>query len=167
VFTEVLIAAFVAWLIIKSRAASSSLQTQPSVDTSNSGESLSEYTPTDALTESWAQIEGFFTPGTLAQRLNNPVNIHGNWPGVIGHTSTGEAIFSDPSFGWGAAETYAQQQAQAHLDWSFQNFFAKVLGNLKGQPVNNDQGNSNAEAGFVAAQLGIDPGTNLADYIAG
>ncbi len=165
-FTEILIAAFIAWLIISSRA-NSNVSTQSAADTSNSGESLSNYTPVDALTESWARAEGFFTPGTLAQRLNNPVNIHGNWPGVIGHTSTGEAIFSDPSAGWGAGESYVQQQAQAHPDWSLQNFFAKVLGSLSGTPVNNDQGNSNSEADFVSQQLGVNPTTNLAGYVKG
>ena len=48
-----------------------------------------------------------------------------------------------------------QQQAQEHPDWTLRQFFAKVLGSLSGQDVNNDQGNSAAEADYVASQLGM------------
>lgn len=121
----------------------------------------------DDLAEGWAQIEGFYKPGSLAQRYNNPVNIHGDWPGVVGHLPTGEAEFDDAGDGWDAADAWLKQQAAQHPDWSLQQLFAKVLGSLGGTPVNNDQGNSNAEAQYVANYLGVAPDTSFAGIVDG
>lgn len=161
----VLIAVFVAALLRRSNAGGGSSTPAPSPNSGGGGSDFSDYGSLDALTEAWAHFEGNDQPGSLAQRDNNPVNIKGDWTGVTGHTPSGLAIFSDPSFGFGAAETWEQQQAQEHPDWTLRQFFAKVLGSLSGQDVNNDQGNSAAEADYVASQLGVPDSTNFAAYI--
>jgi hypothetical protein len=134
-------------------------------ESADAGSDASNYGAAGSVATAWARIEGFYQPGTPAQRYNNPVNLHGNWPGVVGHSSSGIAIFDSVSDGFAAAVAYIQQQAAAHPGWSFSNFFGKVLGNLQGQPVDNDQGDSEAEAGYVAGQLGVDPGTQLSSYV--
>jgi hypothetical protein len=159
----ILIAALVAWLIIKGRAAGNG----SSAPTGAMPPSQFGPSPADQLTQAWAAFEGWNTPGTPAQRYNNPVNIHGSWDGVVGHSPSGIAIFNDPDSGWQAAVTWEQQQAAQHPQWTLQNFFAKVLGSLSGTPVNNDQGNSDAEAQFVAAQIGVSPTTSLSQYLGG
>lgn len=163
----VLIAVLAACLLFRGKAGASGSAPAPSPNSDDDGSSFSDYGPLDALTEAWAHFEGNDKPGSLAQRNNNPVNIKGSWDGVTGHTPAGFAIFSDPSFGWGAAESYVQEQAQEHPDWSIRQFFAKVLGSLSGQDVNNDQGNSVAEADYVAGQMGVPSSTNLNTLIGG
>lgn len=160
----VLIAALLAWVLTRSQAGAGSSDSSPS-PTSGSGSSFEDYEPVDALTEAWAHVEGWDQQGSLAQRDNNPVNIKGSWDGVTGHTPAGFAEFSDPSFGWGAAESWIEEQAQEHPDWTLRQLFAKVLGSLSGQDVNNDQGNSVSEADAVAEQLGVPSDTNLAAYL--
>ena len=157
----VIFVAFVAWLFLKGRAASGEPAT-PAVDTSAHVDS---YNPFNDLAAAWANAEGWNVPGSLAQRNNNPVNLTGTgWPGQIGTDKRGFAIFSDVGSGFGSAQLYLQQQAAAHPAWTLRNLFAKILGNLSGQPVNNDQGNSNVEAQNVANYLGISPDMTLESY---
>ncbi len=163
----VLIALLAVWLLNRSQATASGSASAPPSNSGGDGTSYTDYGPLDALTEAWAHFEGNDQPGSLAQRNNNPVNIKGSWDGVVGHTPAGFAIFSDPSFGWGAAESWEQEQAQEHPDWTLRQLFAKVLGSLSGADVNNDQGNSAAEADYVAGQLGVPDSTNFAAYIGG
>ena len=120
--------------------------------------------PFDDLAVAWAQAEGWDQPGSLAQRDNNPVNLKGHWAGQVGSTSQGFAVFSDSGYGFDAADSYLEKQAAAHPDWTLRNLFAKILGNLSGQPVNNEQGNSDQEAANVANYLGISPDVTLRDY---
>lgn len=128
------------------------------------GSDTGAYGPVSDITGAWARFEGFFQPGSIAQRDNNPDDVKGDWPGVIGHTSSGIAIFDTTDDGWSAGDGWVQEQEQEHPDWSFSQLFGKVLGDLDGNPVDNDQGNSNNEANFVAAQLGVDPGSAVTDY---
>jgi hypothetical protein len=137
----------------------------PSGEPDDAGSDAANYGTAGDVAQAWARIEGFFQPGTPAQRYNDPVNLHGEWPGVVGHSPSGIAIFDSIADGWNAAAAYIRQQAAAHPGWSFLNFFGKVLGNLQGQPVNNEQGNSTAEAQYVAGQLGVDPNTFLSQYV--
>jgi hypothetical protein len=163
----VLIAVLVVCLLLRSDNRAGSSTSAPSSTIDGDGTSFSDYGPLDALTEAWAHFEGWDQPGSLAQRNNNPVNIKGNWDGVVGHTPAGFAIFSDPSFGWGAAESYVQDQAAKNPTWSLRQLFAKILGSLSGDDVNNDQGNSVAEASYVAGQLGVPSSTNVSTLIGG
>lgn len=125
------------------------------------------YNPIDNFTQAWAKFEGFDMQGSLAQRNNNPVNVKGNWPGVVGHTPSGLAIFDNVGHGWDAANAWVQQQLTEHPDWNFLQLFGKVLGNLQGGSVNNDQGNSDNEANFVANKLGVPAASSVADYVQG
>jgi hypothetical protein len=153
------------WLVIAGQSNDSGDSTDSASPPPDEGTDVTNYGDAGNVAAAWAEIEGFFQSGTPAQRYNNPVNLHGNWPGVVGHSPSGIAIFDSVSDGWNAAIAYIQQQAEAHPNWSFLNFFGKVLGNLQGQSVNNEQGNSDAEAQFVAGQLGVDPGTVLSEYL--
>jgi len=156
-------AVVVAWLYFKSHAAVGGSLPSPNPSTTSAS-----YTPFSDLAVAWAHAEGWDTPGSLAQRNNNPVNIKGTgWTGQVGRTSQGFAVFSDQTYGFDAAQSYLQQQAAEHPDWTLRNLFAKILGNLEGESVNNDQGNSDQEAENVASYLGISPDTVLANYTGG
>lgn len=121
-----------------------------------------------SFTQAWANAEGWNVSGSRARRNNNPANlVGGDYIGVTGQDSQGFDQFDTASDGWAAAEGYVTQNAFTHPGWSFKNFFAKVLGNLSGTPVNNDQGNSDQEATNVASYLGVPSDTNLNDYIGG
>jgi hypothetical protein len=161
----ILVAASAAWLWLRNRAAGG--VSQPATAPAANGTTLSEYDPWSDLAVAWAHAEGWDQPGSLARRNANPVNLKGNWPGQVGSTPQGFAVFSDEAYGFDAAESYLQQQAAAHPNWTLQNLFAKILGNPSGQTVNNDQGNSDEEAESVAAYLGISPGTTLVSYAGG
>ena len=163
----VLIAVLVVCLLLREKAGGGGSASAPSPTIDGDGTSFSDYGPLDAFTEAWAHFEGWDQPGSLAQRNNNPVNIKGSWDGVVGHTPAGFAIFSDSSFGWGAADSYVQEQAAQHPNWSLRQLFGKILGSLSGDDVNNDQGNSVAEANYVAGQLGVPSSTNMSTLIGG
>lgn len=157
----ILAALALAWLL-RSRAGGASgapaLPLQPSA-------SSDQFGPIDDLTQGWAQFEGWLQPGTVAQRSNNPINIKGTWPGVVGHTPSGIAVFDDEGDAWDAADSWLTTQATQHPDWTLRQLFAKVLGSLSGESVNNAQGDSNAEADYVANYLGVSPDANLANFL--
>ncbi len=155
------------WLALQQGSQGAGDSSADTGEPADAGSDGASYGTADDVAVAWARIEGFFSSGTLAQRDNNPVNIHGSWPGVVGYEASGEAKFDSIADGWAAAVAYIKQQAVAHPGWSFFNFFGKVLGNLQGQPVNNDQGDSNAEANFVAGQIGVDPNSVLSQYVGG
>lgn len=165
-----LLFALVALLILRAvlrSSGSASADSGSSVSPTAPGTDVADYDPIDNITDAWAQFEGFYKQGSVAQRSNNPANVKGDWPGVVGHTSSGIAIFDDVGDGWSAATAWIQQQLAQHPDWSFEQLFGKVLGNLTGGSVNNDQGNSDNEASFVAKQLGVPAGSSVADYTGG
>jgi hypothetical protein len=163
----IIVAGLLAWLYAKSRAGGDAADqtatpVSPAPTTPASG-----FDPWSDLAVAWAHAEGWDQPNSLARRNANPVNIKGNWPGQVGSTPQGFAVFSDEAYGFDAAESYLQQQAETHPDWTLRNLFAKVLGNPSGQPVNNDQGNSDQEAQNVANYLGIPVDDTLANYMGG
>lgn len=157
----IIVAALFAWRLWGNQAQSGDGVSAPS-DVSSQSDGSS---PVDAFTEAWAWAEGYDKNGSAAQRYNNPVDVKGNWDGVVNHSPSGLAIFDDVDSGWAAADDYALKQAEQHPDWTFRQFFAKVLGNLSGQPVNNDQGNSDAEAQNVANYLGVPVDTTVSSYL--
>jgi hypothetical protein len=161
---------FLAWEYLKSQAQASSggggdLASPDSTSAAQTGEQVSDYDPLSDLAVAWANAEGWNKPGSLAQRNANPVNLKGTWPGQVGSTPQGFAVFSDEGYGFDAAESYLAKQAAAHPDWTLRQLFAKILGNLNGQPVNNAQGNSDQEAETVATYLGISPDTTLETFM--
>jgi hypothetical protein len=154
---------FVAWLYFKSQAQASD-SSQAGAAIPSTGTQASDYNPLSDLAVAWANAEGWNKSGSLAQRNLNPVNLKGTWPGQVGSTPQGFAIFPDQATGFNAAQSYLQKQTAQHPDWTLRQLFAKILGNLSGQPVNNDQGNSDQEAQTVASYLGISPDTTLSSY---
>ncbi|MGA2908375.1 MAG: hypothetical protein ABSE36_11780 [Terracidiphilus sp.] len=156
--------AFAAWAFFKSEAQGNG-SSQQLATAQPSGAAVSDYNPLDDLAVAWAHAEGWDKSGSLAQRNLNPVNLKGSWPGQVGTSPQGFAVFSDEGYGFDAADSYLQKQVNEHPDWTLRQLFAKILGNLNGQPVNNEQGNSDQEAETVATYLGIPPDTTLSNYV--
>jgi hypothetical protein len=116
-----------------------------------------------SLASAIAQMEGYNTPGTLAQRNNNPGNLRSG-PGQIG-TSGGFAVFPDAATGWAALDNQVQVNADRGL--TLNEFFAGKPGVYAGYAPSSDANNPAAYAAFVASQTGADPNTPLNSLLAG
>jgi hypothetical protein len=110
-----------------------------------------------SLASAIAQMEGYNTPGTLAQRNNNPGNLRSG-PGQVG-TSGGFAVFATPDDGWAALDNQIQVNAGRGL--TLNEFFAGKPGVYPGYAPSADANNPAAYAAFVASQTGADPNTPL------
>ena len=98
-----------------------------------------------------AQEEGFNTPGTIAQRNNNPGNLR-SWPGA--GSSSGYAQFSTLAAGWAAL--YSQIQTNINRGLTMNEFFAGKPGVYAGYSPSADGNQPAAYAAFVAGQIGVD-----------
>lgn len=107
----------------------------------------------DPISQAIAQMEGYNTPGTLAQRNNNPGNLRSG-PGQIG-TSGGFAVFPDAATGWAALNNQVQLNIDRGL--TLNEFFAGKPGVYAGYAPSGDANNPSAYAQFVASQTGLDP----------
>jgi hypothetical protein len=99
-----------------------------------------------------AQFEGYNTPGTVAQRNNNPGNLRSG-PGQIGTDSAGYAIFPDAATGWAALDNQIQLNINRGL--TMNQFFAGVPGGYPGYAPSADSNNPAAYASFVASATGV------------
>ena len=111
---------------------------------------------TTGIAQAIAQMEGYNTPGTVAQRNNNPGNLRSG-PGQIG-TSGGFAVFPDPTTGWAALEHQVNLNIRRGL--TLEQFFAGGNG-YPGYAPSSDSNDPARYAAFVAQQTGIDPNTPL------
>jgi hypothetical protein len=117
----------------------------------------------DSIAQAIAQMEGYNSAGTLAQRNNNPGNLRAG-PGQTG-TSGGFAVFPDPSTGWAALDSQVQTNINRGL--TLQQFFAGGNG-YPGYAPSADANNPTAYAAFVAAQTGAaDVNTPISSLLAG
>jgi hypothetical protein len=107
---------------------------------------------TDTLAQSIATFEGFFQPGTLAQRNNNPGNLRAG-AGQTGTDPNGFAVFPDVSTGWAALYHQISLDSGRGLDLS--QFISKYA-----PPSENNTGNY---LNYLTGQLGVSPTTQLAD----
>jgi len=111
------------------------------------------------LMNSIAQMEGFNTPGTIAQRYNNPGNLR-YAPTQNGSASTASgtfATFATPEDGWAALQSYIEGKAASGMD--LRNFIY-----MYAPPTENNTSNY---LNFVSGQLGASPDSSLADIFGG
>ena len=121
---------------------------------------------TDALVQAIERFEGFFTPGSVAQRNNNPGNLRAG-PGQIGTDAGGYAIFPDVATGEAALAHQIDLNISRGL--SLNTFFAGqrdssgnvVPGGYPGYAPSGDQNNPAQYAATVAGWIGIDPAAPL------
>lgn len=113
----------------------------------------------DDLAQSIARFEGFFQPGSLAERNRNPGNLRtwGNLP-----TSGGYVVFPTPEAGWAAL----RRQVGLNIDrgLTLEEFFAGKPGVYGGYAPAIDRNQPENYAAVVAGWLGIDTTTTLAQY---
>lgn len=114
-------------------------------------------TTAEDMAQAIAQFEGFFKPGSLAQRTHNP--------GDIGTYGGNVASFGDDQAGWDALTGYITSHADANPDWDFYDFFRYYLtGDTMGAPGPNQDPDSYAD--YVAGQLGV-PATTPVSQVLG
>ena len=124
---------------------------------------LSGSSQVDAIAQAIAQMEGYNSPGSLAQRNNNPGNLRSG-PGQIG-TSSGFAVFASPDDGFAALNNQIQLNASRGL--TLNQFFAGLPGVYAGYAPSSDANNPAQYASFVSGQTGIDPNTPLDQVLSG
>ena len=125
---------------------------------SGSGDVSSSSNNLDNFTEAQAQFEGFYLPGSVAQRTNNPGNI-GTYGGKVGS-------YIDPGAGWDALYGYDQNIAQQHPDWSILQFITYYLtGSPNGTP--GPKQNPQAYADYEANYLGVPVTTSIGSLFNG
>jgi hypothetical protein len=117
----------------------------------------------DSLASAIAQMEGYNTPGTLAQRNNNPGNLR-SAPGQTG-SSGGFAVFDTPAAGWAALDSQINTNVGRGL--TLNEFFAGKPGVYAGYAPSADSNNPAGYASFVASQTGADPNVPLSSLLAG
>jgi len=111
---------------------------------------------TDSIAQAIATMEGFFKPGTISQRQNNPGNLRswGNRP-VVG----GYAVFDSAQDGWTALNKQITLNIGRGLN--LYEFFAGKPGVYGGYSPSADSNDPKGYAVFVASRVGIDPSTPL------
>jgi hypothetical protein len=105
---------------------------------------------TESIAQAIAKQEGFYTPGTIAQRQNNPGNLRswGSNPIVSGY-----AKFATVQDGWNAL--YSQIQTNIDRGLTLNEFFAGKPGVYPGYSPSSDNNRPIAYAAFVGSQAGI------------
>jgi hypothetical protein len=105
---------------------------------------------TDSIAQAIAQMEGFNTAGSIAQRNNNPGNLRswGSTPTVDGYAS-----FPTLQDGWNAL--YSQIGLNIGRGLTLQEFFGGKPGVYGGYAPAADANNPTGYAAYVAGQTGI------------
>lgn len=138
----ILAAAVALWYLSKTGTKGASLPSQGAQQTTTNG--------LDNITEAIARYEGFYTPGSVAQRTNNPGNI-----GTYGGNQTS---YADSGDGWTALQSWVTSHAATHPDWSIAQMMTDYLtGSPTGTP--GPKQNPAAYAGYVADYIGTTPDT--------
>lgn len=108
--------------------------------------------PIESIARAIAQFEGFYNPGSRAQRNNNPGNLrYAGQPGAIGADSAGYAIFPTAEAGWQALRRQIQLDASRGL--TLEQFIRKYA-----PPSENP---TDAYLRFVSQRTGLAPGDRL------
>jgi len=110
------------------------------------------------LAQAIARYEGFYRPGSVAVRDNNPGNLRAG-PGSIGTDSQGFAIFPDAQTGWDALQHQVDLNVSRGL--SLSEFFGGKAGVYAGYAPSGDANDPGRYSSTVAGWLGIDANTPL------
>ena len=104
----------------------------------------------DDLAQAIARFEGYYTPGSLAARNNNPGNLRswGSYPVVNGYVQ-----FPDAAAGWTALRSQVEKNIGRGLNLS--EFFGGKPGVYSGYAPSADANNPTNYAQTVANWLGI------------
>ncbi len=111
---------------------------------------------TDLMAQAIATMEGFFKPGSLAARNNNPGNLRswGSNPIVNGY-----AQFRSAEEGWTALKAQIKKNIDRGLNLT--EFFAGKPGVYAGYAPAADKNDPGNYARFVAGRVGVDVSTPL------
>ncbi|MFN3324296.1 MAG: hypothetical protein ACK5AZ_12425 [Bryobacteraceae bacterium] len=116
----------------------------------------------DAIAHAIATMEGFYVPGSLAQRNNNPGNLR-NWGSLP--TNSGYAVFPTVEQGWAALKRQVKLNIGRGLN--LYEFFGGKPGTYAGYAPAADNNRPNQYAEFVAGRVGIDPTEPLTKFSQG
>ena len=112
----------------------------------------------DNVAEAIARQEGYYQKGSLPQRTNNP--------GDVGTFGAKVSSYSDAGDGWDALNDWITSHVNAHPDWDFYDMVRYYLtGDTMGKPGPNQ--NPDAYAENVAGYLGVDPSSQVSQYLGG
>lgn len=116
----------------------------------------------DRIAEAIARMEGYFQPGSIAQRNNNPGNLR-SWGARP--VESGYVKFNTPEEGWAALK----QQIRRNIDRGLNllEFFGGKPGVYAGYSPAADRNDPVNYARFVARQAGVDLTTPLRDLLSG
>jgi hypothetical protein len=150
----VIVLAVLAWRKLNSSQASTS--PVANYDQQPAAPSVPSNGPLATMENAIATMEGFFTPGSLAQRTHNP--------GDIGTYGGNVASYPSDSAGFNSLGTWLQNHASANPNWDFYDTMRYYLtGDTMGTPGPGQ--NPDAYAEYVAGQLGVDPTTPVSQVI--
>ena len=109
-----------------------------------------------SFAEAIATMEGFYKPGSIAARNNNPGNLR-SW-GTL-PTRDGYAVFPTAAAGWGALEKQVARNIGRGL--TLEEFFGGKAGVYAGYAPALDRNDPIRYARFVGKRLGVDISTRL------
>jgi len=111
---------------------------------------------TESISQAIATMEGFFKPGSVAERNNNPGNLRSWGTRPI---ANGYAVFESPEAGWAAL----RQQVNLNIGrgLSLQEFFGGKPGVYAGYAPAADKNDPTGYAVYVATRVGLDPSIPL------
>jgi hypothetical protein len=106
----------------------------------------------ESIAQAIAQMEGYNTSGSLAQRQNNPGNLRtwGSYPVVNGYVQ-----FPDAETGWNAL--YAQIEKNIGRGLTLEEFFGGKPGVYGGYSPGADANDPQGYAQYVSSRVGIAP----------
>ena len=110
-----------------------------------------------------ATMEGFYKPGSMAQRNNNPGNIR-PWKNCPFPVVDNMIVFPTASRGW--AQLHAQIRKNIQRGLTCYEFFGGKPGVYAGYAPAADKNDPKRYAEYVAARLLIEPGEVLRDSAA-
>ncbi len=112
----------------------------------------------DNITEAIARFEGYYKPGSVAQRTNNPGNVGTFGGNVASYTNEGD--------GWTALQNWVTNHAAENPSMTFTQMMDQYLtGSINGTPGPNQD--PAGYANFIADYVGVDPSTPVSQVLGG
>jgi len=105
-----------------------------------------------AIAQAIATFEGFFKPGTVAARNNNPGNLRAG-PRAISKDSQGYGVYASVEDGW--ADLFRQVELNIADGLNLREFFAGKPGIYPGYAPAADENQPIQYAAFVGSRVGV------------